>query len=249
MYQPLTKPQEIGAIVDNGTRLLMAGIKPIAIILALMIVVELVLFAVIGHSMANTLSQLQKGQTNNIHYGDVFAFVLPSVLAYSFFTNAMIAVYGAIINKRPVTLREAFSIAVRKLLPVLGYRFIYNLLLTITFLPAFVLLLMSKSLGILAILLAVLAMIPPTILSITLYFSDYLIIIEDLGVFAALARSHGLVKGQLTRTGMYLALILIIQLISILMIPFVLIPVIIALIIPYLYDLKLRKEDGTSLAA
>lgn len=244
MYQPLTKPQEIGAIIDNGTRLLMAGIKPVAIILLLLIAVESILLAMFGSGMSNIVSQIQKGQVNNIHYGDLLSFILPSMLAYSLFTNAMIAVFAAIINARQVSLREAFSIALRKLLPVLAYRFLYNLILAITFTPAFALLLMSKSLGILALLLAVLAIIPPTILSLTLYFSDYLIIIEDIGVFAALARSHRLVKGHVARTGMYLTIIVIIQFVSIL-----LIPIVIAFIMPYIYDLKLRNDDGSSLAA
>lgn len=249
MYKPLTKPQEISAVLDNGTRLLMAGIKPAAIILLLMIAVEIALMALFGHDMASTLSRMEKGQINNIHPGDLLSFILPSMLVYLLFTNAMIAVYSAIINARQISLREAFSIAVQKLLPVLGYRLLYNLILTITFLPAFVLLMMSKSLGILAVLLAILAIILPIILSISLYFSDYLIITEDIGIFAALARSRNLVKGNVVRTGIYLALIAVIQLISVLMIPFILIPVVIALIIPYLHDLKLRQEDGSSLAA
>lgn len=244
MYQPLTQPQGMGTILDNGTRLLIAGIKPVVMIMLLMIAVEGILFAQYGAGLTKISEQIQKGQIANIQYSDLLSFIIPFMLAYFLFTNAMIAVYAAVANARQITLREAFTIALRKLLPVLAYGIMYNLILSVTTLPAFILLLMFKSFGILAVLLGLLATLLPAILSMTLYFGNYLIIIDNAGVIESFKRSHNLVRGTLVRTGLYLSLIVIIQFISIL-----LLPVVIALIIPYIHDLKMRKEDGSRLAA
>jgi hypothetical protein len=129
-----------------------------------------------------------------------------------------------------------------------------------------------------AIVGMVIGIIPPTIISLSLILGSYLIIIDDIGIFDALIRSHKLIWGNWWRTAMYLTIIIVILLAIILAIevtaglligfiasigpgeggmPYMIVlqainqlvslafmPVMIALIIPYSHDLKLRKEGG-----
>lgn len=240
MYALPTKPQGIGAILDNGTRLLIAGIRPVAIMLVIMLLIDAVLFKLFGAGLSKFSNQLEKGQITNINPGDILSFMLPFMIVYFFFTNAMIAIFSAVANAKEMSLSEAFLIGARKLLAVIAYGILYNLILVITTLPAFILILLFQSQIVLAVLFGLLAMIPPAILGLTLYFGNYLIIIDNAGILESLVRSHKLVRGNLWRTSVYIFLIILIQFVSILLVPLA-----IALIIPFIHDLKLRKESGS----
>jgi uncharacterized BrkB/YihY/UPF0761 family membrane protein len=107
---------------------------------------------------------------------------------------------------------------------------------------------------------------------------NYLIIIDDAGIFESLKRSHNLVWGNWWRTALYLTIIIIIMfavmiavqltfglLIGLVthvgpgdgkssffivlqvlnqLVSMIFMPVMVALMIPYYHDLKLRKEGG-----
>lgn len=251
MYALPNKPLEIGAIIDNGTRLLIAGIKQVAIILLIMLLIDIVLFALLGPGLAKISKQVAAGQVANIRYGELLSLTVPFMLVYILFNNAMIATYNAVANARQLTLGEALWIGIRKLLAVIAYVILYNLILAVSMFPAFILIALFQSQATLAALFGLAATIPLAFLAVTLYFGNYLIVVDNAGVIESLIRSHRLVRGNLWRTGIYISLITLIQFISMLtqFLSILFIPVVIAFIIPFINDLKLRHDDSGRFAA
>lgn len=246
MYALPDKPQEIAVIINNGTRLLIAGIKQVAIILLIMLAIDVILFVLLGPDLAKISKQIAAGQAANIHYGELLSLTVPFMLVYILFNNAMIATYSAVANARKLTMSEALLVGIRKLLAVVAYVILYNLILAVSMFPVFILIALFQSQAMLATLFGLAAAVPLAILAVTLYFGNYLIVADDAGVIESLIRSYRLVRGNLLRAGIYVALITFIQFISMLtqFLSILFIPVVIAFIIPFIHDLKLRHDNS-----
>lgn len=278
MFTLANAPQGIGRNLDNGFRLLFAGIGPAALLLLIMIVIDAVLFVVMGSSFFIMMSQMEKGQMPTSGMGMVVVFLLLLTIVNMLFNNAMISKYGAIAYNQEKSLGSALATGARKILPVLVYGILYAIVLGVSSLPLAILMAALQPTGILAAVIVILGIIPPMILGLSLYLGPYLIIIDDRGIFESLTASHKLVWGNWWRTLLYITIMILILLAVVIAIQFtfglitallvhagpnngnmsylivmqvvnqlvslIFMPVMVALLIPYFHDLKLRKEGG-----
>lgn len=276
MFTLANQPQGIGRNLDNGFRLLAAGLGPIALLLLIMIVIDVILFTLFGAGMFTVIAQLQSGQ---MPAGGLAGFALFFLLFYIVnitFNNAMTAKYGSLAYGTDMTLGQAISTGLKKILPVFAYAILYALIIVAASIPLMILIAVLPPQDVIGFIALVIGMIPPMIVALTLIMGTYLIIIDDVGVFEAISRSHKLVWGNWWRTSLYFAVIMIILfaviiaiqlvfglLIAVLagsagenmtfmitlqvvnqLVSMIFMPVMIALMIPYYHDLKLRKEGG-----
>lgn len=278
MFTLATEPQGVGRNLDSGFRLLFAGIGSAALLLVFMIVLDAILFVMLGADFFAMMEQIQTGQFPTSGMGKIALFVVLLYTINIIFSNAMIAKYGAIAYGQEMTIGIAITVGLKKLLPVFAYAILYMLALLVSSIPLFILMSIFPPPGTLAIIGMLIGIIPPMIISLTLILGSYLIIIDDIGIFDALTRSHKLIWGNWWRTAMYLTIIIVIMLAIILaievtvglligfiasigpgeggmsymivlqainqLVSLAFMPVMIALIIPYYHDLKLRKEGG-----
>lgn len=278
MFTLANEPQGIGRNLDNGFRLLFAGIGSAALLLLIMIIIDAVLFVVMGSGFFAIMGELQKGEMPAGGFGLFFLFMALVTIIYMLFNNAMTAKYGAIAYGQEMSLGGAIGIGARKIIPVLVYGILYMLVLAVSSLPLIVLMALLHPQGLLAMVIIIIGSIPPMILGLSLYLGPYLIIIDDKGIFESLSESHKLVWGNWWRTALYLTIIIVIMFAVMLavqltfglliglvanvgpgdgkmsflivlqvvnqLVSLVFMPVLIALLIPYYHDLKLRKEGG-----
>lgn len=212
MFTLSDSPQGIGRILDNGFRLMIAGIGMAALLLLMMIIVEAILFTAMGASFFTKLAALQKGQIPASGLGLFIVFMLLLGIVSMLFNNAMMAKYGAVAYGNSMSLGQAIATGVRKILPVLGYGILYALIMAISALPLVLLMALLKPHGLLAFLVIVVGIIPPLIFSLSLIFGNYLIILDNTGVIDSIKRSHNLVWGNWWRTALYFTIIIIIML-------------------------------------
>lgn len=278
MYTLANAPQGIGRNLDNGFRLLFAGIGSAALLLLIMIVIDAVLFVVMGSSFFMMMAQMEKGQMPTSGIGSVAGFFILLTIINMLFNNALISKYGAVAYGEEQSLGGAIAKGARKILPVIIYAILYSIIVGLSSLPLVILMALLKPTGVLAAVIVVLGIIPPMILGLSLYFGAFLIVIDDRGIFESISASHKLVWGNWWRTLLYLSIIILIMLAVVLaiqlvfglltaflahagpgtgnmtfiivlqvvnqLVSLIFMPVMIALIIPYLHDLKLRKEGG-----
>lgn len=276
MFTLANQPQGIGRNLDNGFRLLFAGLGPVALLLLVMIVIDVILLVVFGAGLLAVMAQMQSGQMPT---GGMAGFALFMVLFYLVnisFNNAMTAKYGSVAYGKEMSPIQAIGTGMKKILPVFIYAIMYVLVIVVASIPLMILMVVLPPQDIVGIVAFILGLIPPMIVSLTLIMGTYLIIIDDVGIFEAIGRSHKLVWGNWWRTALYLTVIMIILVAIVVAIQLVLglltamlasgadtnmtvmitlqivnqiismifMPVMIALIIPYFHDLKLRKEGG-----
>ena len=278
MFTLANEPQGIGRNLDNGFRLMFAGIGPAALLLVIMIVIEAVLFAVLGSGFFAMMGQMEKGQMPAGGLGMFALFMLLFTIVSMLFNTAMIAKYGAIAYGREMSIGAAIGVGARKLIPVFVYGILYVLAMGISALPLILLMALLHPQGVLALIIMIAGSIPPMILSLSLLLGSYLIVIDDAGIIESLKRSHNLVWGNWWRTALYLTIMIVIMIAVMLavqlsfglliglishfgrenggmsimivlqvvnqLVAMVFMPVMVALIIPYYHDLKLRKEGG-----
>lgn len=276
MFNLADQPQGIGRNLDNGFRLLMAGLGPAAILLLIMIVIDVVLFVVFGTGMLAVMSQIQAGQMPAEGFVGFALFFFLFYLVNITFNNAMTAKYGSVAYGRDMSIGEAITTGLKKILPVFVYAIMYGLIVLVAAIPLIVLVSIFPPDSAVGIVIMFIGMIPPMIFGLSLILGTYLIIIDDVGIFEAIGRSHKLVWGNWWRTFLYLSVIMIIMIAVIVAIQLVFgiiisliasgagenmslmitmqvvnqltsmvfMPVMIALLIPYYHDLKLRKEGG-----
>lgn len=278
MYNLANEPEGVGRNLDSGFRLLFAGIGPAALLLLIMIVIDAILFVAMGSSFFAMMGRMEKGQLPTSGFGMFYAFLALMTLVYLLFNNAMTAKYGAVAYAREMSLGEAVASGARKIVPVIVYGFLYMLAMAISALPLVLLMILLHPQGLLAMLIIVVGIIPPTILGLSLYLGPFLIIIDNRGIIDSLKYSHKLVWGNWWRTALYFTIIMVIMfaimiavqmtfglLIALIanvgpgdgqmsymivlqvlnqLVSLIFMPVLIALFIPYIHDLKLRKEGG-----
>ena len=278
MFTLANEPQGIGRNLDNGFRLLFAGIGSAALLLLIMIIIDAVLFVVMGSGFFAIMGELEKGEMPAGGFGLFFLFMALVTVIYMLFNNAMTAKYGAIAYGQEMSLGSAIGVGARKIIPVLVYGILYILVMAVSSLPLIVLMALLHPQGLLAMVIIIIGSIPPMILGLSLYLGPYLIIIDDKGIIESLSESHKLVWGSWWRTALYLTIIIVIMFAVMLavqltfglliglvanvgpgdgkmsflivlqvvnqLVSLVFMPVLIALLIPYYHDLKLRKEGG-----
>ena len=276
MFKLANQPQGIGRNLDNGFRLLIAGIGPAALLLLIMIIAGVVLVTIFGAQMFTVMSQLESGQMPADGIAGFGLFILLFYIVMITIQNAMTAEYGSIAYERKMGIGEAIVTGLKKVIPVIVYAIMYGLILLVASLPLIILMAVLQPQGALAAVIGIIGIIPPMIVGLTLIMGTYLIIIDDVGIFEAISRSHKMVWGNWWRTLLYLSIIMIIMIaimfaimfvfgliISLVagasegnmtmmvtlqvinqLVSFVFMPVMVALLIPYYHDLKLRKEGG-----
>lgn len=276
MFTLANQPQGIGRNLDNGFRLLFAGLGPVALLLLVMIVIDVILLVVFGAGLLAVMAQMQSGQMPTGGMASLALFMVLFYLVNISFNNAMTAKYGSVAYGKEMSPIQAIGTGMKKILPVFIYAIMYVLVIVVASIPLMILMVVLPPQDIVGIVAFILGLIPPMIVSLTLIMGTYLIIIDDVGIFEAISRSHKLVWGNWWRTALYLTVIMIILVAIVVAIQLVLglltamlasgadtnmtvmitlqivnqiismifMPVMIALIIPYFHDLKLRKEGG-----
>lgn len=278
MYTLASQPQGIGRNLDNGFRLMFAGLGGAALLLLILIVLDVILFVVFGAGVLGMLAQLETGQLPQGGYGMFGLFIFIFYVVNIMFNNAITAKYGAVAYAQDMSIGRAIGVGAKKIIPVFVFAFFYALILLVASIPLFILIAIFPPQDIVGAIALIVGLIPPMILALTLIFGTYLIIIDDVGIFEAISRSHKLVWGNWWRTFLYLTILLVILIAVMLTIQItfgliigfvassapgegnmtfmivmqalnqilslVFIPVMVALLIPYFHDLKLRKEGG-----
>ena len=98
MFTLASQPQGIGRNLDNGFRLMFAGLGAAAILLLILIVLDVILFAVFGAGVLGMLAQLETGQLPQGGYGMFAVFIIIFYIINLMFNNAITAKYLSLIH-------------------------------------------------------------------------------------------------------------------------------------------------------
>ncbi len=177
MYQKPTEPLSIGGVLDDGFNLLKACFVKALILGAILSVLT---------NIPSVLMQMSAEQ------GDVGA---AAALGFLFVASILVGVilYGALISlvsdiadgKNP-TLGDACRVGLSRYFAVLGCMLLFVLIIL---------------LGYIALI------IPGVILTVSLLFSNYLVVTDRMGIIEALKQSHQLVWGHWWRTTIILTIL------------------------------------------
>lgn len=211
MFTLANAPQGIGRNLDNGFRLFIAGIGPVALLLVIMIIIDALLFVFFGAHVFALMGQIEKGQMPAGGIGGMALFMLLFMIVYLLFNNAMIAKYGAIAYEQEMSIGSAIATGARKILSVFVYGIVYMIIVGVSSIPLAILMGLLQPHGVLAAIILIIGIIPPMILGLTLYLGPYLIIIDNRGIFESIGASHKLVWGNWWRTALYFTIIFIIM--------------------------------------
>ncbi len=181
MYQKPTEPLSIGGVLDDGFRLLKACFVKALILGAIVSFLTNVPSAVLQMSAAD---------------GDVGAMgavagilVVVCLFVAVVFYGALIALVSGIADGRDTSIGEACGVGMSRYWAVLGCLILYSLIVL---------------LGYVALI------IPGIILTVSLLFSNYLVVTDSLGPIDAIKKSHNLVWGDWWRTSVILTILLFI---------------------------------------
>ncbi len=275
MFTLASEPQGIGRTLDNGFKLFASGLKGVLGLMALLIV------AMVGLVLAMTFGPMMlfDPMTTSINTILTFVGVVYFIMLVIMLTiqNGIVAKYGTVSHGNRIGMGTALKIGLRKVVPVIIWYILYLILVAVASLPAIAVgYFLPPNEGVLNLVLVVLAAIPTIILSMSLIFGVYLIVLENIGPIAAIKMSHRLVWGRWWRTLLFFVIVSIIMIVIMLAITvplgvvvgmvagnnpilvailemvvnilsLVLMPLSIALMITYIHDLKLRVE-GSDLA-
>jgi len=174
MYERPTEPQSIGGVLDSGFKLFRASFSQ---------VVGLAIVAGFMSQLPSVMVTLMMGEGGAPDSSSLLSVMLISLLivmlvSMVFFAAIVSRMHGAHAG-REVSMGDAFNMGFSCMLPLLGCMLLYGL-----------------AIGVGSILL----LIPGIILSLSLMFGPYILIIERGGVLESLKRSHNLVWGYWWRT-------------------------------------------------
>lgn len=174
MYERPTEPQSIGGVLDSGFKLFRASFRQV--------VVLAMVAGFLGQlpSVMMTMMIASGGTPENSSLLSTVMISLLIVMLVSmvFFAAIVSRMHGAHAG-REVSMGDAFGMGFSCMLPLLGCMLLYGI-----------------AIGVGSILL----LIPGIILSLSLMFGPYVLIIERGGVLESLKRSHSLVWGYWWRT-------------------------------------------------
>ncbi len=172
MYERPGEPQSIGGILDSGFKLFRASFGQ---------VVGLAIVAGFVSQLPGVLVTLMVGGENaqdSLFTVMLISFLIVMLISMVFYAAIVSRMHGTHVS-REVSLGESFSMGFSCMLPLLGCMLLYGL-----------------AIGVGSILL----LVPGIILSLSLMFGPYILIIERGGVLDSLKRSHTLVWGYWWRT-------------------------------------------------
>ncbi len=174
MYERPTEPQSIGGVLDSGFKLFRASFGQ---------VVGLAMLAGFIGQLPSVMVTLMIGGGSAPDNSSLLSVMLISLLivmliSMVFFAAIVSRMHGAHVA-REVSMGDAFNMGFSCMLPLLGCVLLYGL-----------------AIGVGSMLL----LIPGIILSLSLMFGPYILIIERGGVLDSLKRSHSLVWGYWWRT-------------------------------------------------
>ena len=129
MFTLASQPQGIGRNLDNGFRLMFAGLGAAAILLLILLVLDIILFAVFGASALNMMAQLETGQLPQGGYGMFGLFIFIFYIVNLMFNNAITAKYGAVAYAQDMSIGQAVGVGAKKILPVFVFAILYGLIL------------------------------------------------------------------------------------------------------------------------
>ena len=251
MYNLPTQPLGIGKLLDSGFKLFFAGFKNI---LGLLGIQALLSIAVLGGLIMSILGIISSNtpDAQDVMLSTIGIFVIAySVLSIVFYAG-YIAKFNSTANGGSMGLGESLGTGFKKFFPIIFFSILYMLAVVIG---------------------SILLIIPGIILMISLSLGMYLIVTDNLGPIDALKQSHAYVWGNWWRTLLYISIAGIISMIIyfILLIPFgfiigflaqgdpmmlamidimnqflsfVITPFMVAMFLPLISDLRLRKQGG-----
>lgn len=172
MYQRPDAPRSIGGTLDDGFRLFKASFSQVFILAFIAAVISQIPSVMMssGVTTENPLPQLTAGLG--------VTFVL-AALASALLYGTIIAKIESISNNQPLSMSQAFAIGLQRFFPLLLCGLLYGIIVM---------------LGTLALI------IPGIILSLTLLFGVYAVVVDNMGPVAGLKYSHSLVWGNWWRT-------------------------------------------------
>jgi hypothetical protein len=189
MYQSTAAPQSIGGVLDDGFRLFRASLP------------KVVLLAFLG-TLAGQLPNLMLSSSGAVpEVGTVFMVsVLVSMLVSLMFYGAVIGRMNAVADQGEMSVADALSLGVRRLLPLFAFSLLY---------------------GIVLMLGTLLLLIPGIIFGVSLMFGFYVVLLEGEGPLASLKSSHLLVWGNWWRTLVIVSVATVVMMVAYVLVAFI----------------------------
>jgi hypothetical protein len=136
-YQALTQPSSIGRVLDSGFRLFAASLKPVLSLL----IVTAVINVIMQYAMFQTMLPVQQFATEE-EMAQHMAVVMPQILGTSLIMwlvsiilyNAILFRVGAVANRDNSDLYDSLITGIRKAIPVFVAAVLYTLAVSIGFL-------------------------------------------------------------------------------------------------------------------
>lgn len=172
MYERPTEPQSIGGVLDSGFKLFRASFSQ---------VVGLAMLAGFIGQLPSVLATLMIGgesAQDSLLSVMLISMLIVMLISMVFYTAIISRMHGTYVS-REVSLGDALSMGFSCMLPLFGCVLLYGLAIVVG---------------------SMLLLIPGIILSLSLMFGPYILIIERGGVLDSLKRSHNLVWGYWWRT-------------------------------------------------
>lgn len=172
MYERPTEPQSIGGVLDSGFELFRASFSQ---------VVGLAMLAGFIGQLPSVLATLMIGgesAQDSLLSVMLISMLIVMLISMVFYTAIISRMHGTYVS-REVSLGDALSMGFSCMLPLFGCVLLYGLAIVVG---------------------SMLLLIPGIILSLSLMFGPYILIIERGGVLDSLKRSHNLVWGYWWRT-------------------------------------------------
>ncbi len=249
--QPVT-PQPIDKLLESGFRLFRSGFRDILRILIAQTLSMLVLFIVLFFI---TIALTANMSAHHLKAGVVITLTLSLLFVLAIqlsFIAAFTAKFWAISSNKNISCTHAYAVGIRKALPLLLWLVLYVLIVATGMMLLFV---------------------PGLILMVSLFMGGGLIIQDHISVIEAIRASHRMVMPCLRRTLLYLSIAVLITLLAYFVTVFplgifiayltsnqpmlsgiivpvkyalivILVPLFVALMIPYFKDLRLRQQIG-----
>jgi hypothetical protein len=135
-YQALTEPSSIGRVLDSGFRLFVASLKPVLLLLAVTAIINVIM----QYAMFQTMLPLQQFATEK-EIAQHMAAVMPQILVTSMIMwlvsiilyNAILSRVGAVANGDNSDLYDSLVTGIRKAIPVFVAAVLYALAISIGF--------------------------------------------------------------------------------------------------------------------
>jgi hypothetical protein len=135
-YQALTQPSSVGRVLDSGFRLFAASLKPVLLLLVITAIINVIM----QYAMFQAMMPVQQFATEE-EIAQHMAAVMPQILGTSVIIwlvsiilyNAILSRVGAVANGDSSDLYDSLVTGIRKAIPVFVAAFLYALAISIGF--------------------------------------------------------------------------------------------------------------------